>query len=86
VIVANLTKPDLIIIFTKISNNLNNVAMTAAEEIRTEERAKTMEFATFNHVRGLIQNGASVELISKSFGLSVQKVEEIIQKIKASYN
>lgn len=83
---SNLTVSELIIIFTKISNNLNNVAMTAAEEIRTEERAKTMEFATFNHVRGLIQNGASIELISKSFGLSIQKVEEIIQKIKASYN
>ena len=60
--------------------------MTAAEEIRTEERAKTMEFATINYIKGLIQNGASIELISKSFGLSVQKVEEIIQKIKASYN
>lgn len=83
---SNLTVSELIIIFTKISDNLNNVAMTAAEEIRTEERAKTMEFATFNHIRGLIQNGASIELISKSFGLPVQKVEEIIQKIKASYN
>jgi predicted transposase/invertase (TIGR01784 family) len=83
---SNLTVSELIIIFTKVSNNLNNVAMTAAEEIRLEERAKTMEFATFNHIKGLFQNGASIELISKSFGLSVQKVEEIIQKIKASYN
>lgn len=84
--VANLTTNEIIIIFTKVSNNLNKIAMTSADQIRIEERERTMEFATLNHIRGLIQNGASVELISKSFGLSVQKVEEIIQKIKASYN
>jgi biotin operon repressor len=52
--------------------------MTIADEIREE--------TTFNYVKGLIQNGASVELIAKSFGLSRQKVEEIIKKIKSSAN
>jgi hypothetical protein len=80
--VANLTTNEIIIIFTKVSNNLKKIAMTSADQIRLEER----ENSTFNHIRGLIQNGASIELISKSFGLTVQKVEEIIQKIKASYN
>jgi predicted transposase YdaD len=80
--VANLTTNEIIIIFTKVSNNLNKIAMTSADQIRLEER----ENSTFNHIRGLIQNGASIELISKSFGLSVKKVEEIIQKIKATYN
>lgn len=75
---TNLTVKELIIIFTKISDNITNIAMNAADEIREEN--------TFNHVKGLIQNGVSIELISKSFGLSIQKVEEIIQKIKASYN
>lgn len=80
--VANLTTNELIIIFTKVSNNLNKIAMTSADQIRLEER----ENSTFNYVKGLIQNGVSIELIAKSFGLSIQKVEEIVQKIKASYN
>ena len=52
--------------------------MTIADQIREE--------TTLNQVKGLIQNGASVEFIFKSSGLSVQKIEEIIQKIKTSYN
>jgi hypothetical protein len=56
--------------------------MTIADQIREE----TVENTIFNYVKGLIQNGASVEFISNSFGLSVQKIEEIIQKIKSSYN
>ena len=83
---TDLTPNEIIIIFTKVSTSITNIAMTATEQLQLEEREKTMEFATFNYVKGLIQNGASIELISKSFGLSVQKVEEIIQKIKASYN
>ena len=52
--------------------------MTIADEIREKN--------TFNHVKGLIQNGASIELISKSFGISIQKIEDIVQKIKGSSN
>ncbi|MEA5139620.1 hypothetical protein [Arcicella rigui] len=48
--------------------------MTIADEIREE--------TTFNSIKGLIQNGVSIELISKSFGLSIQEVEKIIKKIK----
>jgi Putative transposase, YhgA-like len=80
--VANLTTNELIIIFTKVSNNLNKIAMTSADQIREE----TMEFANFQYIKGLIQNGISPEIIAKSFGLSIQKIEEIINKIKASYN
>jgi hypothetical protein len=54
--------------------------MTIADEIRLEER----ENNTFEHIKGLIQNAISPEIIAKSFGLSIQKVEEIIGKIKAS--
>ncbi len=52
--------------------------MTIADEIRAEEREKT----TFNHVKGLLKNGASIELISKSFGLSIKEIEKIIKKIE----
>lgn len=77
-----MTQDNLTPIFTEVSNNVNDIAMTIADKIREE----TFENTTFNYIKGLFQNGASIELISKSFGLSIQKVEEIIQKIKASSN
>jgi hypothetical protein len=45
--------------------------MTATERLREE--------ITLESIKKLIQNGASMELISKSFGLSFQKIEEIVK-------
>ena len=56
--------------------------MTIADEIRLEER----ESNRFEHIKGLIQNGISPEIIAKFFGLLIQKIEEIINKIKSSHN
>ncbi len=56
--------------------------MTIADEIRLE----ALESATFTYIKGLIKNGATIEFIAKSFELPIQKVEEIVSKIKASYN
>lgn len=56
--------------------------MTATEQLREE----TMEVANFNYIKELIQNGISPEIIAKSFDLPIQKIEDIIKKIKASYN
>lgn len=74
----NLTQEDLSPIFTEVSTNVNDIAMTIADQIREDERV--------NNIKNLIQNGVSIELISKSFGLSIQKIEEIIKKIKFSLN
>ncbi|MEA5404298.1 Rpn family recombination-promoting nuclease/putative transposase [Arcicella sp. DC2W] len=74
----SLTQNKLSPIFTKVSQNVNNIAMTIADEIREE--------TTFNNIKSLLQNGASIELISKSFGISVQKIEEIMKKLKSSSN
>jgi len=38
--------------------------MTITDEIREE--------TTFNHIKGLLQNGITPEIISKSFGISIQ--------------
>ncbi|MCU0469586.1 MAG: hypothetical protein MUF58_13380 [Arcicella sp.] len=48
--------------------------MTIADHIREE--------TTLNNIRNLLQNGASYDLISKSFGIPVKKLQDIIQKIK----
>jgi Putative transposase, YhgA-like len=74
----NLTQNKLSPIFTQVSNNINNVAMTIADEIREEN--------TFNHVRGLIQEGIDATIIAKAFKIPVKKIEEIIEKLKASSN
>jgi hypothetical protein len=73
-----LTQSKLSPIFTKVSNKVNNISMTIADEI--------IEETTFNYVKGLIQNGISPEIISKSFGISLKKIQKIIQKIKDSSN
>jgi hypothetical protein len=52
--------------------------MTATERLR--------EQITFDSIKKLIQNGASMELISKSFGLSFQKIEEIVKSADNSQN
>ncbi|MEA5461080.1 Rpn family recombination-promoting nuclease/putative transposase [Arcicella sp. LKC2W] len=75
---SNLTSNEIVIIFTKVSTIVTNIAMTATEQLKEETIS--------NVIRNLIQNGASMELISKSFGLSFQKIEEIIQKMKNSSN
>jgi hypothetical protein len=56
--------------------------MTVDQQIRMEAAENT----TFNHVKGLIQNGIAPEIIAKSFGLSIQKIEEIIKNLKNSSN
>ena len=80
----NLTNKEIPIIFTKVSKNVNNIAMTIADHIRAEEREITTELITLNNIKNLIQNGASYDLISKSFGISMKKIQEIVQKIKES--
>ena len=57
--------------------------MTIADEIRAEER-ENITFNSINSIKGLLENGVSIELISKSFGLSIQELEKIIQKIENS--
>jgi predicted transposase/invertase (TIGR01784 family) len=76
----NLTNKEIPIIFTKVSNNTNDIAMTIADRIREE----TMETATFNYIKGMLEEGFNADVISKVFKLPVKKVQDIIQKIKES--
>lgn len=56
--------------------------MTIADEIRLEER----EANVFKWIKGLRENGLSPQIIAKSFEMPIEKVEEIISKIKVSYH
>ena len=76
----HLTTNDIIIIFAKVSTNVTNIAMTALERTKLE----VSENVTFNFVKGLFEDNVDKALISKYVQLPLQKVEEIIQKIKGS--
>jgi predicted transposase/invertase (TIGR01784 family) len=78
----DLTNKEIPPIFTQVSNNVNDIAMTIADHIREE----TMEFATFQHIKGLIEKGFDADLIADAFKLPIKKVQDIIQKIKESSN
>jgi predicted transposase/invertase (TIGR01784 family) len=78
----NLTQEDLTPIFTEVSTNVNNIAMTIADQIRIEERENT----NFNFIKNLLDLGVDSNFISDAVKLPVKKVEEIIQKIKRLSN
>jgi hypothetical protein len=77
-----LTQENLTPIFTEVSTNVNDIAMTIADRIREE----TFERTTFNYVKGLWEDGKKADYIANFFKLPLQKVEEIILKIKNSSN
>ena len=80
----DLTTNDLMIIFTKVSTTVTNIAMTAAERLRIEERQITTEKTTFEYVKGLWKKGLDANFIADAFALPLQKVEEIIARIQHS--
>ena len=82
----NLTNKEIPPIFTKVSNNVNDIAMTIADHIRAEEREITIEFTTIQHIKGLIEEGFNADTIAKAFKIPVKKVQDVIQKIKDSSN
>ena len=80
----NLTNKEIPPIFTRVSNNVNNVAITIADHIRAEEREIIIKLTTFNYIKGLLEKGSDAEFISDAFKIPIKKVQNIIQKIKES--
>ena len=74
----NLTNKEIPPIFTKVSKNVNRITMTIADHIREE--------TTFQHIKGLLEEGLDANFIAKAFKIPVKKVQDIIQKIKDSSN
>ena len=72
----SLTRNKLSPIFTQVSNNVNNIAMTIADEIREE--------TTLEHIKGLLEKNVDDKFIADVFKMPIKKVREIIQKIKES--
>jgi predicted transposase/invertase (TIGR01784 family) len=79
---SNLTPNEIVIIFTKVSTTVTNIAMTATEQLRLEERENT----TSNIMKNLIQKGFDAVFIADVVSLPLKKVEVIIERIKNSSN
>jgi hypothetical protein len=77
-----LTNKEIPPIFTKVSNNVNNIAMTIADHIRAEERENNI----FQYIKGMLEKGFDEKLIADVFKLPMKKVQDIILKIKDSSN
>jgi predicted transposase/invertase (TIGR01784 family) len=75
---TDLTPNEIVIIFTKVSTSITNIAMTATEQLQQE--------TNFNVVKNLIQNGFDAIFIAKIVSLPLKKVEEMINKIKNPSN
>jgi predicted transposase/invertase (TIGR01784 family) len=73
-----LTRNKLSPIFTKVSNNVNHIAMTIADEIRDE--------MTIEYIKGLWEKGLDADFIADAFKMPVKKVLNIIKKLKESSN
>jgi predicted transposase/invertase (TIGR01784 family) len=75
---SNLTPNEIVIIFTKVSTNTTNIAMTATEQLQQE--------TNFNVIKNLIQKGFDAIFIADVVSLPLKKVEQIVAKIKNASN
>ena len=75
---TDLTSTEIVIIFTKVSINITNIAMTATEQLREE--------TTLNVIQNLIRKGFDAIFIADVVNLPLKKVEKIIGMIKNSSN
>jgi predicted transposase/invertase (TIGR01784 family) len=78
----DLTNKEIPPIFTQVSNNVNDIAMTIADHIREE----TVEITTFNYIKGMLEKNVDDQFIADVFKMPIKKVREIIKKIKDSSN
>jgi predicted transposase/invertase (TIGR01784 family) len=90
----DLTFLELVTIFTRVSTNLNNSVMTTAEQLISQGFNQGInqginqgfnqgiETKEIDAVKRGYSNGISNELLSNILNLPVQKIEEIIAKIK----
>jgi len=74
----SLTRNKLYPIFTQVSNNVNNIAMTIADEIREE--------TNFDIIKRLLKKNVDDKFIADVIEMPIKKVREIIKKIKDSSN
>jgi hypothetical protein len=72
----DLTNKEIPPIFTKVSNNVNNIAMTIADHIREE--------TNFTIIKSMLEKDFDDKIIADVFKMPLKKVKEIIQKIKES--
>jgi hypothetical protein len=72
----DLTNKEIPPIFTKVSNNVNNIAMTIADHI--------IEETTLKHIKGLLAKNVDDKFIADVIEMPIKKVRDLINRIKES--
>ncbi len=68
----------IVAIFSTVSKQTENVAMTAADQLRLEGRIE----ATYKFVKGAFKLGMNARTIANTFELDVNEVEIIINVLR----
>ena len=78
-----LTITELFTIFSKVSINIKNTAMTTAEQLISQGINQGIQINKMNTVKKGYLNGISPAMLANISDLSIEQVEEIIAKVKS---
>ena len=78
-----LTITELFTIFSKVSVNIKNTAMTTAEQLINQGINQGIQITKMNTVKKGYLNGISPAMLANISDLSIEQVEEIIAKVKS---
>ena len=83
---SNLTGHEIVAIFSTVSKQTENVAMTAADQLRLEGRLEGRVEGrietTYKLVKGALKLGMDAKTIANTFELDVNEVESIINLLR----
>lgn len=83
---SDLTGYEIVAIFSTVSKQTENVAMTAADQLRlegrVEGRAEGRVEATYKLVKGALKLGMDAKTIANAFEIDVNEVETIINVLR----
>jgi predicted transposase/invertase (TIGR01784 family) len=83
---SNLTGHEIVAIFSRVSKQTQDVAMTAADQLRLEGRLEGRTEgrveATYKFVKGALKLGMDAKTIASTFELDIKEVEAIINVLR----
>lgn len=79
---SNLTGPEIVAIFSIVSKQTENVAMTAADQLRMEGRMEGHRETARQFVRGAMKLGMDAKTIADTFEMPLDEVKAIVEAIR----
>ena len=79
---SNLTGNEIVAIFRTVSKKTEDVAMTAADQLRLEGRLEGHAEAAFKFVKGALKLGMDAKTIADTFEMDEKEVQEVIHVLR----